>query len=749
MAKVFNSADLDISRLSWGSPGVPLLPKSLARLWRELGLPEWLRFEASLPEDSTVEALGSPFWTGSSRLSHRVEHYINFLVKTHLPSVRAIKCFDGVWPRGLKVSLLPLSLRSRNLLDSSGFSANPDALMESTFGELLAIPGLGIKSLVEITAVTEAAIDLHALVADELSMTLATEAGDQRGMSSQLDEGWSHVLTETLKEQWVEQISAQDPRFAALLPPRYATLEDQLDRVISDPTAAASEISSLLISLSKIQGLVERMKSQFLEDSLVELLSSVIGPLQPRLAVIADRLGWRGNKPKTLQECGEALGITRERVRQIERRFKEELPNHPVLLTKLDLGISLLEEASPIREAQAAQLLAERGVSRRPFSPVSLLEAAELLGRRTSLFISDVKGQPFVVSADKDIPLSKLIVVARKLAGQAGIASVFQVVDKLTEVKEINKLPDATPVTVTEDDVRNVLGTHMGCEFLDQDWFWFTDIPEGRNRLTNIARRILSVASPQLVSSIREGVRRVFRYRAISTPRYRSLIVPPHSAMANFFKRHPEFRIEDDSVTTLQPDDFRKLLGEGDQIMVDVIRGSSAGVLDRKTLIDACIARGINENTLSVYTSYSPILEHIGLDLWKLRGVQVDPATIEAVRLQNQLRPRETRLLEYGWTKDGKLWVAWRLPSAKAGLVLNVPGGVRRYLSNRVFAAIANDSNRLFGQVSINDSGMSYGYGPIMRYLGADGGDTALAEFDLAKSSVQVSIADSSLLDRD
>ncbi len=182
---------------------------------------------------------------------------------------------------------------------------------------------------------------------------------------------------------------------------------------------------------------------------------------------------------------------------------------------------------------------------------------------------------------------------------------------------------------------------------------------------------------------------------------------------------------------------------------MDVIRTSSAGVLDRRSLTEACVSRGINENTLAVYTTYSAILEHIGVDLWKLRGVRVDPAAVEAVREQNQLRPRESRLLEYGWTPEGKLWVAWKLPAAVTGLVLGIPGPVRRYLSNRNFPAIAKEVGRTFGQVSINEGGSSYGYGSFLRYEGADEGDTLLAEFDLTKSDVRLSIADGSLLERD
>jgi hypothetical protein len=169
--------------------------------------------------------------------------------------------------------------------------------------------------------------------------------------------------------------------------------------------------------------------------------------------------------------------------------------------------------------------------------------------------------------------------------------------------------------------------------------------------------------------------------------------------------------------------------------------------LDRKTLLEACVARGINENTLAVYTTYSPILEHLGVGLWKLRGVQVDPAAIEAVREQNQLRPRESRLLEHGWTPDGKLWIAWKLPRIAPQPVLSVPSAVKRYLHNRTFQVIAKDSARPFGSITVNDAGLSYGYGPPLRYIGADEADILLAQFDLATSDVRLSIADNSILD--
>ena len=616
--------------------------------------------------------------------------------------------------------------------------------MQATFGDLLRIPGLGIKSLIEIATLTDSAIHVHEEITTRLVRGIEGTDVTARPGPNKFDEATTNELGDVLREPWANQISEQDPRFAALLSLGQGTLEERIERVISDPSASM-EVQQLLTNLPSIRQAIEQQKGKYIEDSLLELLSAIVGDDHSRVATIAARLGWKGEDPKTLQECGDALRVTRERVRQIEAKVLKRLPGHPVFLPKLDDAISLLEGSAPIPTFHAAQVLADHKISKGSFSINSLLNTAQLLGRETTLSIKTVKGQPVVVSKSTDRIVGTIIRTARALAGQAGVASVFQVGDKLAGVAEIAHLIHMDSQQASEDDIRRVLRGYKECEFLGEDWFWFTDIPEGRNRLTNLTKKILSVASPQPVSSVREGVRRAFSYRSKTTARYRGLTVPPQSVMANFFQRHPDFRLNQDELDLVKPLDFRMSIGAGEQVIIDVMRALSKGVLDRKTLVEACVARGLNESTVSVYTSYSPLLEHIGLDLWKLRGVHVDPAVVEAVREHNQLRSRETRLLEYGWTPNGKLWIAWKLPGIVSGLVLGIPGAVRRYLCGRSFPVLAKDSGRTLGEISINEGGSSYGYGPFLRYAGADQSDTLLAEFDLAKSDVQLSITDSDL----
>ena len=63
-----------------------------------------------------------------------------------------------------------------------------------------------------------------------------------------------------------------------------------------------------------------------IEESLHKELSNLLNVLDEReKTIIKHRFGLDGEEPKTLTEVGELLGISRERVRQIEQRALKKL----------------------------------------------------------------------------------------------------------------------------------------------------------------------------------------------------------------------------------------------------------------------------------------------------------------------------------------------------------------------------------------------------------------------------------------
>lgn len=91
-----------------------------------------------------------------------------------------------------------------------------------------------------------------------------------------------------------------------------------------DKPLGEEEDLTLLDILSK-KG-TEDVEKDIVEESLHKELNKLLNALDEReRAIIEYRFGLKGEEPKTLTEVGEILGISRERVRQLEQRALKKL----------------------------------------------------------------------------------------------------------------------------------------------------------------------------------------------------------------------------------------------------------------------------------------------------------------------------------------------------------------------------------------------------------------------------------------
>ena len=74
------------------------------------------------------------------------------------------------------------------------------------------------------------------------------------------------------------------------------------------------------------QGIIPSVEREMIRDSFEQTIKSMVGELDLKeREVIRMRFGLDGEDPRTLQEIGEAMDLSRERIRQIESRAKEKL----------------------------------------------------------------------------------------------------------------------------------------------------------------------------------------------------------------------------------------------------------------------------------------------------------------------------------------------------------------------------------------------------------------------------------------
>lgn len=716
----------------WGERGAPLVPATLRKAWQFEVLPSWVFRETKLHRGSSIARLDSDFWRSSTTCSARLRNYIIWLTRSRRLIIEGLPALDESWPTGLEPDKVPWKIRTRNALDRGGLLQSLNSLSHVTYGKLFSLKGMDAVSVLDFACTAEAAFECYR----HQSPALLESASNHGRDVPETDQKISEALLNALDEPWAEQVSEQDPRFARFLPPGEGTIFERVEALTSaSPLSPFADGATLATTLPRIRTEISQIESFTLEEALTDYLRSLSRSNGKRLEALVSRFGWNGQAPSTLEESAKKIGVTRERLRQLQARVQQRFPKHPVVMPALDRALEVMRtQDSPISLREAARLLAEKGISAGPFNPLSLLEAAQACGRTPTFEIVVINKHQCVATNPVQGAANLVIQTAKRQAGASGVSNCLEVLAECGE-KSGN---------LDERHIKEILERFSEVQFLVDEWFWYPAGKSERNRLINFTRKMLSVASPIHLSSLREGVRRAFALR--QTREWR-LLVPPRNVLEAFYKANPDFEVGPDGlVASRQPLDFREELAETEIIMVMTLRSSPSCLLDRASLLRGCLERGMNENTFSVYSTFSPIIEHLGIDLWTLRGVRVDPAAVEALRAANAARPRERRLIDHGWTAGGLLWVAARLPGSVSLSVVGIPSAVRRFLAGREFVALSEQGS-IAGTIRVSPEGACWGFAPFLRRSGADENDTLVIEFDVTKGVATLRLGSDEILE--
>ena len=122
------------------------------------------------------------------------------------------------------------------------------------------------------------------------------------------------------RDPTVEEIAAEAEFTPAKVEKLLELVQDHvsLDTPVGDGESVMSDLIEDQNALAPESETSERFRSSELAAAMLRL-----NPRQQR--VLTERFGLEGGRPKTLEEVGDVLGITRERVRQLETRALREL----------------------------------------------------------------------------------------------------------------------------------------------------------------------------------------------------------------------------------------------------------------------------------------------------------------------------------------------------------------------------------------------------------------------------------------
>lgn len=678
--------------LKWPRLGYPLVPALYRKAWLDEPLPQKVLARAGLPPYTTVGALDEGVWEEAENPEalQALASYVVTLVKSRLyfrsdPELADQPILGNVWNPAIDPQELPFTERTRNILERVGQSDDTRWLSAVTASEFFSLRGAGTVTLLDFATVAEA----H-------EATVHSWETESEAIQQELDK---------LRAEYpIDSISPKDPRLRDL-----GLVGSSVAEAIAVELRNTGnrlfmfQASEELARVAAVRNVLRRLDTEKLDEALLHLVRNAV-PARHTEA-IATRLGWDGMGGSTLDEAAEISGVTRERVRQIQKRLEEALKT-VTYLPALDRAIGALDQAADTFEPDAASLLRREGITFDSFLPAGVVSAAKMLGRPYRFEVGPDKTS---VQLPGDTKMKAFKRALRSLLNVNHIASVLELQGRIFEAER-----EEPPL----ETVRAFLERHLSVVWLDDDhsWFWVRQ-GEGRNRVVGQIRKILAVAGSLPLETLREGILRHHRTRNAVLPR--SVFIG--------LCRAAGFQVCDGVVSTSEHIEVGDVVGGIETIMVNVLE-SQGGIMHGIDLEDECLKRGVNRHSFWVYLTYSPLLERMAPSVYALRGAEIDPA--EVAHLSGKDVPAEPALQDDGWTKDGAIWLGYRVKrNMLASGVVSVPAGIRNMIGGRGLELFTVDGASV-GTFVVSSTGNSWGLTPFIGRRGVEVGDALIVALD-------------------
>lgn len=704
----------------WGEPGCALAPRAFRSGWATSRVPAALEEALGFGPIYWAE-LGADIWARTASNAAGIRQAVIEAVRLMLstPEREAVANIPVVGlplPGGLDMRDVPLKVRTLNAV--RWVEDGSDIPLTLTVERFMKLRNVGIVSILDYGCTTESA--LNAIAADGAIAATAADVVELR--------------RKYRDDVWANRIYSRDPRFAHLLKGK---LDQPLHR-LPDPLPAR-KAAIIEAALEQARPVAEAMLGSGLQVQLAEYMKALggAGRFETLSSALIARFGLGGEPPCTLQKAADKVGLTRERIRQVESKYirlQAKAQQRP-FMPALEEAIDLLVGWAPVPASVAIERLSAECIAVRDFSIESLLSAAEFLGFGPTIELITTAGDSVVVTATATSASKKALrMVLQKIRSHAGrgIANTSEVQADLSEQGH----------DVSLDVIKSMMPAVPGIHVLG-DWFWdLVSGENGRHRIINLTYKMLCVTSPLSLQSLREGMRRNARFRGRHAP-------PPLAVLEAFYHSRPDFNIDErgrvTAATKLDPTSF---LTDVETQMMQILRTAPDALMDRNTFVEACHAAGINLATVSLWTTYNPCLERVAPNVWAPRGTPVSPVVLDEFRREHGWRNTPNNDVETGWSHDGLPWWTFRVTGVllAARGAATVPSSIRAILG-RDYDCFA-DSGQPCGVIHASgDSPFAWGWSGFFSLAGVDVGDYVRTSFDIANRKASLVVGGSELLE--
>lgn len=610
-------------------------------------------------------------------------------------------------------------------------------LSQFTVGMLIDIPNMGKKSITELVTTVN-------------SMHFENANNQQEEDTSKLNTNRRELLRliKKLKSNPIcKQLVYGDIRFRRYLFPLVGAANDEntpLDILLGEIQAESDSIYlaqsvRIIEELDSLSNEIERVSKLSICSALKEFIAGHYSSNKKNnLEAIYRRFGIGENRQLTLEECGQIAGVTRERIRQIESKILQKIRklDAKIFIPGLEEALLLLSNSIGLKEEMFPKLLMDAGFANDKVSVDALIQFSELLHYDSKGICTHHAKNGIDYIWKGGLNFENILSTCNKLYHRNGIA------DSKLILVAMNKENSDENFEIVQSCLRNSESRIP----LDDECRWWIPKDFGkirRNRLINIAKIVLAVTDPINADDLLYAFERSARFRNSSHPSYqgkKQIVSPSRDAVLSFFKQLPDFEVNESLIHSKNKLEPKEIMNAVDLAIYEIGNNSIDGIMNRNQITDGCVRKGIPFGTVSVNTSYSPVLKHLALETFVLIGRTIDPMAKSAHSEVQAGKARRKAVLLSDW-KSGKLRIIARVPSQPQSMVVGVPGNIKRFFTSNKYNAIDLEGTTS-GVIGIHDRGSAktlYGMGTFCHRENFRENDLLAMEFDLVNSIVNLS----------
>jgi hypothetical protein len=308
-------------------------------------------------------------------------------------------------------------------------------------------------------------------------------------------------------------------------------------------------------------------------------------------------LGWDGQGGTTLEQTASEVGVSRERVRQIQSQLVDKISPLAIRPRLLIQAVEVLSDSLPCLATKAERRLRDRQISEYPFRAEGILTAASVFGLNAGFAVRWFGGARFMVREKQADALDRLVQVAVDLALTRGVARVSDIIFEGDTELARDLLEHSGEVAWLDDE---------------REWFW---VPKARsNRILSRVRQILSTVPDLSLETIRAVL--LWKEHIAESGL-------PESALRSLLAQQTWCRCEWDGARLLD-ESCRKAAKNSTEYVMFQVLSENGGALHMEDFVERCGERGVTPSAISVLRPSSALIKFEG-DICKIVGSTASP----------------------------------------------------------------------------------------------------------------------------